>query len=470
MKSDKPSVHFPRLVASNNETNRPDAGETVIPAPVEEEKEEKFDTFFNSSNRIVMTATIVILAGFVALLVFAFFAPIHRGAVAQGRLQRLGQHNVIQHLDGGVVDKILVKEGDQVTAGQLLVKLDERTPRLALNLLQEQQRLLLIEQAELQAERAGQSGIQFPAPVLQHAGDISTAHAMQTAMNLLATRRMSRDQRKAVLREENARLQSHADGLGAQKSGLIEQARLIRIEAESLTELYDKGLTTRTRILALQRSAADIQGSVGSTEASIQQDKVQVGENNLRVLSVDQDMQEEDAKRLTELQTQLFELDDRIASQALTVARTSIVAPFDGTVLNRAINSPGMVIRPGEPILEIVRNDQLIVRANVKPQDIERVHVGAKAVVRMSSLNVQTTPRLDGKVIYVSADALTDKEHGVSYYEAEVEVSPSEMKKLDHVHLTPGMPAEIMIDAGSRTMLSYLLQPVAGAFGRAFTE
>jgi membrane fusion protein, type I secretion system len=468
MKSEKPSVHFPRLVAVNEP--EPDA-EALANAPDHDEEPEKFNTFFNSSNRIVMGVTISIILAFLALLVFSAFAPINRGSIASGRIDVLGQRNLIQHLDGGVVQGLFVKEGDRVKAGQLLVKLDDRSAKLGLQLLVQQQRQLRIEQAMLQAERNNMATIPWPADILADAArNPETARSLETNQTFLSNRRTTREQQKAVLREQNARLQAQIVGLESQKTGLAEQARLIKLEADSLTQLYDKGLTTRTRILALQRNAADLQGSIGTTEAQVQQNRVQMGENNLRMIGIDNDMQEQNAKRLTELQTQLFELGDRVSSQALVLARTSVVAPNDGVVLNRAVNSLGMVVRPGEPILEIVPDTQLIISANVKPQDIERVKVGSKAVVKMSSLNVQTTPQLHGKVTYVSADALTDKEKGVSYYVARIEVSPSEIKKLGAIKLTPGMPAEIMIDAGSRTVLSYLLQPVTAAFGRAFTE
>ncbi len=468
MKSEKPSVHFPRLVAVNE--SAPNEAESAA-VPAGEEEPEKFNTFFNSSNRIVMGVTFSIIIAFLALLIFSAFAPINRGSIAMGQITVLGQRNLIQHLDGGVVEQILVKEGDRVQAGQLLVKLDDRTAKLALQLLEQQHRQLLVEQSMLQAERDGLASIPWPAEILAAAArDPATARSLATNQVLLSNRRASRESQKAVLREQNARLQAQIAGLAAQKQGLAEQARLIKLEADSLTQLYEKGLTTRTRILALQRNAADLQGSIGTTEAQVQQNRVQMGENNLRMIGLDAEMQEQNAKRLTELQTQLFELGDRMSSQRLVLARTSIISPAAGVVLNRAVNSVGMVVRPGEPIVEVVPDSQLLVTAQVRPQDISKVKVGARAVVRMSSLNVQTTPQLNGKVVYVSADALTDEKAGVSYFQARVEVPERELRKLGGVKLTPGMPAEVMIDAGARTVLSYLLQPVVGAFGRTFTE
>jgi HlyD family type I secretion membrane fusion protein len=468
MKSEKPAVHFPRLVAVNEATA--DQVEDQSHPDLDEEPE-KFDTFFNSANRLTMGVTISIIVGFVALLVFSAFAPINRGSVASGRIDVQGQRNIIQHLDGGVVQAIYVKEGDHVEPGQLLVKLDDRSAKLGLQLLEQQARQLRIEQSMLQAERSGSAVIAWPADILADAArNPDTAKSLATNQTLLNNRRATREAQKAVLREQNSRLQAQIVGFESQKQGLAEQARLIKLEADSLTQLYDKGLTTRTRILALQRNAADLEGSMGSVEAQVQQNKVQMGENNLRMIGIDNDMQEQNAKRLTELQTQLFELGDRISTQALVVERTAIKAPSGGIVLNRSVNSIGMVIRPGEPIVEIVPDNKLIVSVNVKPQDIERVKVGSKAIVKMSGLNVQTTPQLHGKVIYVSADALTDKDRGVSYYVARVEVPPSEIRKLGEIKLTPGMPAEVMIDAGARTVLSYLLQPISAAFGRAFTE
>ncbi|HEX8233470.1 MAG TPA: HlyD family type I secretion periplasmic adaptor subunit [Caulobacteraceae bacterium] len=464
---DNPS-RFPRLVASNE----PGLPQVAQPSPEPGEEEEiRPKSFFSSGNRIVLGATVIIVAAFIATIVFAAMIPINRGSVAPGRIEAQGTRTVIQHLDGGTVERLLVNKGDKVRAGQLLIKLDDRTPALALQLLEEQRRLLLIEQAMLQAERAGWARIPWPAEVLVRANDPSTAQAMRANESLLASRRSARDSEKAVLAEGITRLQAQVVGLEDQRKGQIEQARLIKLEADSLEKLYDQGLTTRTRILALQRSAADLQGAIGTTTSSINQARVQMTESRLRMITIDQDMQREDAKRLQELQSSLFELDDRIATQRLVVERTSITAPSDGIVLERAVNSVGSVVRPGEPILELVPSEKLVVRANVKTQDVDRVRVGARAVVRLSGLNVQTTPRLHGKVVYVSADAITPQEPGVApYYEARVEVPESELRKVREAKVTPGMNAEVMIDAGARTVLSYLLQPVSGAFGRAFLE
>jgi len=465
---DNPS-RFPRLVASNE----PGLPQVAQPAGAEppEEPEITRKGFFSSGHRIVLGATIVILTAFFATIVFAAMIPINRGSVAPGRVEAQGTRTVIQHQEGGTVEQLLVNKGDKVKAGQLLVKLDDRTPILQLQLLEEQHRLLLVEQAMLQAERAGWARIVWPAEVLQHANEPATQQAMRANEALLASRRSSRESEKAVLAEGVTRLGAQVVGLEDQRKGQIEQARLIKLEADSLEKLYDQGLTTRTRILALQRSAADLEGSIGTTTSAINQAKVQMTESRLRMITIDQDMQKEDAKRLQELQSSLFELEDRIATQKLVVEDTNIISPVDGIVLERAVNTVGAVVRPGEPVLELVPSNKLVIRANVKTQDIDRVKVGARAVVRLNGLNVQTTPRLHGTVVYVSADAITPQEAGARpYYEARVEVSESELRKVKEAKVTPGMNAEVMIDAGARTVLSYLLQPIQGAFGHAFLE
>ncbi|MGZ8364210.1 MAG: HlyD family type I secretion periplasmic adaptor subunit, partial [Caulobacteraceae bacterium] len=352
MKSEKPGVHYPRLAAS---------GETAVVEAdaVAPEEEAVRRRFFDSPHRVVIGATSAIIVGFLAIVVFAAFIPINRGAVAGGQIQATGSRNVVQHLDGGVVEQILIKEGQRVKAGQLLVKLDDRTARLSLSLLEEQRRLLMMEQAALEAESAGRTSIIWPPEVLAAASDSGTIQAMRTSQTLLSSRVVARNSEKAVLREQIARLEEHAAGLQAQKQGLIEQLRLIKVESQSLEELYAKGLTTRTRILALQRNAADLQGSIGTTEAAVNQDKVQMGENRLRILGLDSAMQQENSKRLSDLQKQIFELNDRISSQQLVVQRTAITSPSSGIVLNRAVNSVGMVIRPGEPVVEIVPDERL---------------------------------------------------------------------------------------------------------------
>lgn len=464
MKPSKPNVFLPRLVSVNEKPvlgDETDEMEDELPAGT---------AWYERGRRTTLTAVALILGGFAVLILWMAFVPIHRGASAPGRIQAEGNRTVVQHLDGGIVQQIYVDEGDYVRPGQLLVKLDDRAAKLGLQLLQEQHRLLVIEQAMLNAERTGQTAIQWPAEVMAMASDPATARAMTTNETVLKTKAADRASQKAVLKEESNRLVSHIAGLDAQKAGLEEQARLIKVELDGVQSLYDRGLVPKTRLLALQRSAADLQGSIGASVAAQSQDRVQIGENNLRMIQIDTNMQQEDAKRLQEIQSNLFELGDRIDSQKLVVARTEVRAPLAGVILHRAVNSTGQVLRPGDPVLDIVPDDKLIVTSMVKPTDIERVRVGAKAVVKLTGLNVQTTPRLHGTVIYVSADLITDKDGKPTGYEARVEVPQIERKKLGAVQLSAGMPAEVMIDAGARTALQYLLQPVAGAFGRAFHE
>lgn len=463
MKTSKPSVFLPRLVSVNEKPVLGDDTDEMDDLPVG-------TAWYERGQRTTLVTVALILGGFAVLILWMAFVPIHRGASAPGRLQALGNRTMIQHMDGGIVDQIFVKEGDYVRPGQLLVRLDDRSSKLGLQLLEEQHRLLVIEQAMLNAERTGQTSIAWPAEVQAAASDPATARAMMTNETVLNTKAADRASQKAVLKEESSRLIAHIAGLDAQKAGLEEQARLIKTELDGVQSLYDRGLVPRTRLLALQRNAADLTGSIGASVAAEAQDRVQIGENNLRMLQIDTNMQQEDAKRLQEIQSNLFELGDRIESQKLVVARTEVRAPSAGVVLHRAVTSTGQVLRPGDPVLDIVPDDKLIVTAMVRPTDIERVKIGAPAVVKITGLNVQTTPRLHGTVIYVSADLITDKDGKPTGYEARIEVPQIERKKLGAVQITPGMPAETMIDAGARTALQYLLQPVTGAFGKAFHE
>jgi HlyD family type I secretion membrane fusion protein len=466
MKASKPRVFFPRLVAVNDKPS----GAEVGPDGESYEEIPVGGAWYDKGRRATLTATFLILGGFAVLIAWMAFVPIHRGASAPGRVQQETARSVVQHMDGGIVDKILVKEGDFVQAGQLIATLDDRPATIALALLTQQHRLLLIEQAMLNAERTGQTSITWPAEVVAMQNDPATARAMQTNLTVLQSKAADRAAQKAVLNEEISRLGAHSVGIDAQKAALEEQARLIKVELEGVQSLYDRGLVPKTRLLSLQRSAADLQGSIGASVATVSQDKVQAGESRLRMLQVDTQMQQEDAKRLQEIQSNLFELGDRIDSQKLVLDRTKIHAPLTGIVLHRAVTSPGQVLRPADPVLDIIPNDKVIVSAMIRPTDVEKVKIGARAVVKLNGLNVQTTPRLYGKVIYISADLITDKDGKPTGYETKVEVPMIERRKLGNVVITPGMPAEIMVDAGARTALQYLLQPVTGAFGKAFRE
>ena len=417
----------------------------------------------------------VVALAVAALLVWAIFAPLNRGVIAPGRVDVDGQRTVVAHLDGGIVETLAVREGTRVNAGDILLVLGSRSNRLTLEILDQRILQMRIESAALEAEAARGSAVRWPSDLARHlsaphgGGEAgATARVVEQAFR---SRVSLRDSQKAVLREQRDRLDARIVGLEEQRQAIAEQSRLIKDEADGLRQLYDQGLAPKTRILALDRAAADLMGRAGALQSEIAQARIAKGESDLQILQVDARAVEQAARTLAETRGQLAEFEDRAAAQRLIIERSVLRSPVAGIVLGRQVTTPGAVVRPGEPVFEIVPSDKLVLRVQVRPTDIERVEAGMKATARFSGLAVQNSPRLPALVSYVSPDALTDRNTGLSYFMATVEVDPKVLRdRLPGIVVTPGMPVEVFVDGGARTAWEYLSEPVVRAYTQSFRE
>jgi HlyD family type I secretion membrane fusion protein len=231
-----------------------------------------------------------------------------------------------------------------------------------------------------------------------------------------------------------------------------------------------QGFAPKNRVLATERGGAEIDGRIGDNQSQIAQSRIAMGESDMQIVQTEAQSIEAAARRLSELNAEISELDNRILGQRLLLERTFVRAPVDGVILARVAGAPGQVVQPSEPLFEVVPSDKLVIRAEVRPTDIERIRVGMNAGLRFSGLNSQTTPRLEGKVSFVGADAQVDRERGAGFYEMRVEVSLSELKKLGNQPIRAGMPVEVFADGGARTAWSYLMEPIVNTYERAFKE
>jgi HlyD family secretion protein len=414
----------------------------------------------------------VALFAFLSLLLWSFTAPLNRGVIAQGRVDVDGRRTTIKHRDGGQLGQVNVREGDRVQTGAILATMDDREAKTQLALLENRRIQLLVEGAVRSAETTQSSGITWPSDVLKAIGDPQSDAARWAGVQQQAfyARRAALNAQVSILGEQRQRLAARAQGLGATDKALRTQASLIAQEASSLRELQREGFAPRNRVLGVERSGADIQGRIGDNQSAIAQSRIAMGESEMQIVQSRAQALEGAAQRLTEINVQLSEIEDRISAQTLVLERTVIRSPVDGIILARASGVAGAVIQPLEPIFEVVPSDRLVIRAEVRPTDIERLVVGQTAGVRFSGLNAQTTPRIAGRVSFVGADAQSDRETKSSFYEIRVDVSLTELQKLGNQPLRSGMPVEVSVDGGARTAWEYFMEPIARTFERAFKE
>jgi HlyD family type I secretion membrane fusion protein len=411
-------------------------------------------------------------AGATAVLIgMAAVVPIESGAMAPGINQVENKRKTVQHLDGGIIRQIHVREGGKVRAGQPLVTLDDTNARLNVSVYQSQSDALRAERAALEAQLLGRSEIVFPADLVQRSGDPLVSSILRSQQAAFAARRDNVNGRKAQLGEQLGQLREVITGDVAGAAARNEQIVLIEDELSGLEELYKKGFATKSRVLALRRAAAQLRGERAALHADSAKLQTQQSEVRILGLQAERESQSEAANALRTIQSQLAEVEDKLAAAKQVLARTEIRAPVSGTVVGLRPTTIGGVIQAGEPLMDVVPNDgRLVVIARIMPHDADNLHIGQQARVRFDASGAREAPVVKGIVQKFSADALTDSKTGASYFEAEVGVPEKEQKQLSADLLKPGVPATVMIKTGQRTVLGYLFAPILRARFTALRE
>lgn len=399
------------------------------------------------------------------------FAPLESAAMAPGMVVSESNRKTIQHLEGGIIAEILVKDGDVVHAGQTLIRLDDTKARTTLASLQGQLWDARAREARLLAERDEAPEIRFPDLLLAHAKDPVVAQAMTGQKKIFETRRSLLESKIAATRERINQVHEEIRGHEAEEAAARRRIDLINEEIKGVQTLLAKGLARKPRLLELQRQLAEIEGRRGDIVAQIARAKQTIAESEINILSLRNDAQKEVADELRETQKKIHELSEHAEAAANVMARTEIKAPQDGIVTNLMVHTPGGVINQGEPLMDLVpKADRLVVEARVRPEDIDRVHEGLPAQVRLLPYKQRRTPPVNATVIYVSADRLVDKRTGQPYYAAKLRLDEKELAEIKDVKLVPGMPSEAMIKTGETTVAAYALSPIIDSFHRAFRE
>src|SRR5713226_1820331 len=377
----------------------------------------------------------------------------------------------VQHLTGGIVGELRVHDGDRVSAGDVVVRLDDTVTRANLAIVKKGLDELVGRKARLESERDGRQTLKFPDEMLARKGDPEVAHVMDSESKLFELRRSARQGQKAQFRERIDQLQEETRGLVAQQAAKDQELGLIGRELAGVKELWAKNLIQLTRLTALEREQARLQGERGQLIAGAAQIKGKIAETELQIIQLDQDLSSDVAKETREIEAKIGEFVERKVTAEDQLKRIEIRAPQDGTVFQLAVHTVGGVIAPGDTIMLIVPNaDNLIVEAKVNPQDIDQLQLGQKAMLRFSAFNQRTTPEIAGAVARISADTTTEQRTGQSYYLVRVAMPPQEVARLGEVKLLPGMPVEAFIQTGERTVLSYLMKPLHDQFMRSFKE
>lgn len=412
-----------------------------------------------------------VLLGTVGVLgTWSYLAPIDSAASASGFVTVKSHSKTVQHLDGGIVKELIVKDGDIVNEGDVLLTLDGAEIKAQLEILRGQQITFAAQVARLSAERDGLGQVIYPAEV-QNLSDARVVEAQQSENQIFRARKNAHDGEVSVLNQRISQLNSRIQGLDGQKNSKQALKASYTEEAKDLRELLAEGFADKQRLRDLERSLAAAVGEIASLSAEIASSEMQIGETRLQILQIQKQFQEEVANKLSEVQAQLYDINQRLTATTDKVNRIQIKAPSGGRVMGLSVHNVGSVITPGRPILDIVpQGEELVIDARVSPMDIDRVHVGLVAEVRFSAFKQALTPKMQGKLINLSADKLTDERTGAPYYSAKIEITPDSYAKLGNLELLPGMPADVLINTGERTVFEYLMQPITNAFARAFIE
>jgi HlyD family secretion protein len=376
----------------------------------------------------------------------------------------------IQHPIGGIVKELLVRNGDHVTAGQVLVRLDDTQARSTLAIHLKRNDELLARQARLEAELAGVESIVFPLELTKRSGDPDVKLLIAVQQRLLDVRLKAREGEKAQLRERIAQLGEKIVGLEAQATAKTTEIKWIREELAGITSLWEKRHIQFNRVVDMQRDLAKAEGDSGQLAASIAESKNKIAETEMQILQIDQDLRAEISKELATVRADLAICTERKIAAQDVFSRIEIRAPEDGIIHDMSAHTIGGVIEAGEEIMQIVpANDTLDVWTKIPPEAIDQVHMGQDAILRFAAFEPRNTPEIDGTVTIVSADLIEDDKTNERYYSARVSVHQQKFQELELIPL-PGMPVEVFIRTGDRTVVSSLMKPLNDQLKRAFRE
>ena len=401
-------------------------------------------------------------------------APIAGAVVASGTFVTTGQNKIVQHLEGGVIKEILVREGDLVEAGQKLLVIDDTTPLAELRRLMLREARLSAVSTRLQSEMREDETIVFPDILLASATKPEVAELLEQQRLTFTTRRRNLNNDLASLQAAIESLEERVKGSNAQLKAVTAQLALIEEELGAKSKLLESGLIRKPEVLALQRAKANLEGEIGRLLGELGDTRERIARTREQMAGTKSVAQKQAAEQLQDTLGELTDVRERLRAAQSVLTRTTIVAPVRGVVVKMRYHTATGVIEAGKNVLEIVPIDEeLVIQAQVQPRDIESLHRGQAASIRLTALNARLTPMVAGEVIYVSADTLPDEKRPTApndMYVTRVRLNPGETGRIHDFIPTPGMPVEVYIKTAERTFFQYLMKPIQDSMARAFRE
>ncbi|WP_297462817.1 HlyD family type I secretion periplasmic adaptor subunit [Ferrovum sp.] len=413
----------------------------------------------------------IILGGVGGFLLWAIFAPLDQGVAVSGVVEVATNRKQIQYQPGGIVEAILVKEGDTVKAGQVLVRINDTQAKAQAEMSRTQYDSDLAVQARLEAERDGKATVRFPQTLLAHQDDPRVKDDMALQQQLFTARRSALQNELSAMDENIAGLEQQAAGLEAARSSRTQQLQYLTEQIDNMRDLVKEGYVAKSRFLDLQRNQAEVNGILAEESGRLGYTQRQAAEMKLKKSQRLEDYQKEVRQQLTEVEKEAITIQHRLSSQDFDLSNTEVKSPVDGTVVDLKVFTQGGVVSPGMPMMEVVpSHDALIIEGRIPLELIDKMHPGLEVDMTFPAFNRNTTPHIPGRVIEISADRLTDQKTGQSYYTMRAEVTEKGAKLLGNLQVRPGMPVEAFVRTGNRTMMSYLLKPMFDRIKTSMSE
>lgn len=391
--------------------------------------------------------------------------------ISAGALVVESSSKKVQHPSGGVVKSLEVVEGARVRSGDLLIRLDETVAQANLSAVTKSLWELEARRARLQAERDGAAEIAFPDELMSLPAESPAASIVAGERRFFQLRREASDGQKRQLKQQVGQLSEQIGGLGDQIAAKKQESDLLAKELAGVEQLWEQRLVSITRLVNLQRDSARLLGERGQLTSSVAQLKGKISETELKILQIDQDFRSDVAKELADVRAKYAETFERKVTARDQTEKLELRAPQTGVVHDLNVHTEGGVIAAGETIMTIVPDtDSLIVETHVAPQDIDQIKLGQPAVLRFTNFNQRTTPEIDGEVSRIGADISRDDKASPTFFVVRIAIPSPQLEKLGKARLMPGMPVEVFIRTGERTLLSYLMKPLADQMHRAFRE